>query len=103
LGLPIWSIKNPSEIISYWHPARTGTELVDAQSAIRYFNLVLAFAQRSVFHGVRNQGNAVSANWRNGAIISWHIWRAKHSVAVEPSDKKAPIARRDTCEFATHS
>jgi hypothetical protein len=37
--------QDPSEIISYGHPERTGIELVAAQSAIRYFNEVLAFAR----------------------------------------------------------
>jgi hypothetical protein len=70
-------------------PERTGIELVDTQSAIHYFNSAIRCShspaiQRSVFHDLRNQGNAASANWSNVAIIPLRIRRAKHSVAVEP-------------------
>jgi hypothetical protein len=37
--------RDRSEIIIHWNSERTGIELVDAQSAIRYFNEMLAFAR----------------------------------------------------------
>jgi hypothetical protein len=68
-----------SEIISYWNPERTGIKLVDAQSAIRYFNEVLAFARNIDATQSRKCGFCQLEKWSNRSL---NTCRAKQSAAV---------------------